>query len=226
MSTPDPTAAVPVTRAGPCPAASAPSEARAGSSPCLSCSGCAARSCRRIRRWETAQEMPANTQPFPWAWCSATGTMFLQGNPIFCLFCPAPRPRCQTLLNQVPLDTATAEPCRCLESPWLPAVPACQQCGGLWVFIAYSDSCLISSRAQALAHVLPGWAQARGGTRGGTGHLHPRRLVPPSVGTRVVRILVDLEALGARGALQGLLDPCHGHMDGSVCGTGVGQKSG
>lgn len=37
---------------------------------------------------------------------------------------------------------------------------------GWGVFIAYSDSCLISSRLQALAHVLPGWAQAWGGTRG------------------------------------------------------------
>lgn len=169
--------------------------------------------------------MPANTQPVPWARCSGTGKMFLQGNPIFCPSCPAPRPRCQTLPNQAPLDTATAEPCQCLESLWLPAVPACQQWRGLWVFIAYSDSCLISSRVQALAHVLPGGRRHGRARGGGTGHLQPRGLVPPSVGTRVVRILMDLEALGAREpALRGLLDPCYGHMAGGVCGTGVGQK--
>lgn len=43
--------------------------------------------------------------------------------------------------------------------------------------------------------MLPGWAHG-----GGSGHLQPRGLVPPSVGTRVVRILTDLEALGAREA--------------------------
>lgn len=117
-------------------------------------------------------ESPRNASQhpaLPLAWCLATRTMLLQGNPIFCPSCPAPRPRCQTLPKQAPLDTATAEPCRCLESHWLPAVPACQQWRGLWVFIAYSHSCLISSRVQALAHVLPGWAQARGGTRGRLG---------------------------------------------------------
>lgn len=56
--------------------------------------------------------------------------------------------------------------------------------------------------------------------------MQPRGLLLPSVGARVVRILLGLEALGARGALPGLLDPCHGHVAGGVRGTGVGQRSG
>lgn len=37
---------------------------------------------------------------------------------------------------------------------------------------------------------------------------------------------MDLVALGARGALPALLDPCHGHMADGVCGTGVGRELG
>lgn len=82
--------------------------------------------------------MPANTQPFPWVRCWATGTMSLLRHEaaksyilVLVSYPTAPAARsCQNGLLRAPAPYV-AEPCQRLEGLWLPVMPACRQQRGL-----------------------------------------------------------------------------------------------
>lgn len=77
--------------------------------------------------------MPANTQPFPWVSCWATGTMSLlryeAGKSYLLPLVSYPTaPTAGSCRNGLLCTLApdAAEPCQRLEGLWLPVVPACQ----------------------------------------------------------------------------------------------------
>jgi len=144
---------------------------------------------RGSRRWETGQEAPANTQPFPWVRCWATRTMSLlpyeAGKSHLLVLVSYPMApgagSCQNgllhtarscrsgLLHPPTLDAV--QPCQRPEGLWLPVLPVCRQWGGLQIYIAYFDSCLICisscRRTHAPAHAASVGVRARGAWRGG-----------------------------------------------------------